>query len=138
MEHSLKLISNLKERNVDVTYHQEVQNIERLNNGYWKVTVKDLNSNTIHTFESEFVFIGAGEQVFHFYKTGIKQSKHVGGFPVSGLFLRCKTRSVIERHYAKVYGKADVGAPPMSVPHLDTICKWRTLSIIWTVCRFLT
>ncbi|WP_141709871.1 malate:quinone oxidoreductase, partial [Staphylococcus aureus] len=44
----------------------------------------------------------------------------VGGFPVSGLFLRCKNEDVIERHYAKVYGKADVGAPPMSVPHLDT------------------
>ena len=116
-----KLISNLKERNVDVTYHQEVQNIERLNNGYWKVTVKDLNSNTIHTFESEFVFIGAGGASLPLLqKTGIKQSKHVGGFPVSGLFLRCKNKDVIERHYAKVYGKADVGAPPMSVPHLDT------------------
>ena len=116
-----KLISNLKERNVDVTYHQEVQNIERLNNGYWKVTVKDLNSNTIHTFESEFVFIGAGGASLPLLqKTGIKQSKHVGGFPVSGLFLRCKNEDVIERHYAKVYGKADVGAPPMSVPHLDT------------------
>ena len=112
---------NLKERNVDVTYHQEVQNIERLNNGYWKVTVKDLNSNTIHTFESEFVFIGAGGASLPLLqKTGIKQSKHVGGFPVSGLFLRCKNEDVIERHYAKVYGKADVGAPPMSVPHLDT------------------
>lgn len=25
-----------------------------------------------------------------------------------------------EQHHAKVYGKAKVGAPPMSVPHLDT------------------
>lgn len=116
-----KLISNLKEHKVDVTYHQEVQNIERLNNGYWKVTVKDLKSNKIHTFESEFVFIGAGGASLPLLqKTGIKQSKHVGGFPVSGLFLRCKNKDVIERHYAKVYGKADVGAPPMSVPHLDT------------------
>lgn len=116
-----KLISNLKEHKVDVTYHQEVQNIERLNNGYWKVTVKDLKSNTIYTFESEFVFIGAGGASLPLLqKTGIKQSKHVGGFPVSGLFLRCKNKDVIERHYAKVYGKADVGAPPMSVPHLDT------------------
>lgn len=116
-----KLISNLKEHKVDVTYHQEVQNIERLNNGYWKVTVKDLKSNTIHPFESEFVFIGAGGASLPLLqKTGIKQSKHVGGFPVSGLFLRCKNKDVIERHYAKVYGKADVGAPPMSVPHLDT------------------
>ena len=27
---------------------------------------------------------------------------------------------VVEQHHAKVYGKAKVGAPPMSVPHLDT------------------
>ena len=59
-------------------------------------------------------------QVYHYYKTGIKESKHIGGFPVSGLFLRCKNPDVIQRHYAKVYGKAEVGAPPMSVPHLDT------------------
>ena len=49
-------------------------------------------------------------------KTGIKQSKHIGGFPVSGLFLRCTNQEVIDRHHAKVYGKAAVGAPPMSVP----------------------
>ncbi|MGH2134820.1 malate:quinone oxidoreductase, partial [Enterococcus faecalis] len=44
----------------------------------------------------------------------------IGGFPVSGLFLRCTNKDVIEKHHAKVYGKASVGAPPMSVPHLDT------------------
>ena len=53
-------------------------------------------------------------------KTGIKESKHIGGFPVSGLFLRCTNPEVIKRHHAKVYGKAEVGAPPMSVPHLDS------------------
>ena len=32
----------------------------------------------------------------------------------------CLNADVIARHHAKVYGKAKVGAPPMSVPHLDT------------------
>ena len=32
----------------------------------------------------------------------------------------CKSDDVANRHHAKVYGKAAVGAPPMSVPHLDT------------------
>ena len=32
----------------------------------------------------------------------------------------CKNQEVVEQHHAKVYGKASVGAPPMSVPHLDT------------------
>lgn len=116
-----KLISNLKERNVEVSYKQEVENIEKLDNGKWKVTVKDLNSGQSHTYESEFVFIGAGGASLPLLqKTGIKQSKHIGGFPVSGLFLRCTNKDVIEKHHAKVYGKASVGAPPMSVPHLDT------------------
>ena len=28
--------------------------------------------------------------------------------------------TINKRHHAKVYGKAAVGSPPMSVPHLDT------------------
>lgn len=39
---------------------------------------------------------------------------------MSGLFLVCKNPEIVEQHHAKVYGKASVGAPPMSVPHLDT------------------
>ena len=31
-----------------------------------------------------------------------------------------KRQDLIDRHSAKVYGQAAVGAPPMSVPHLDT------------------
>ncbi len=53
-------------------------------------------------------------------KSDIEEAKGYGGFPVSGQWLRCKNREVIERHHAKVYGKAAVGTPPMSVPHLDT------------------
>jgi malate dehydrogenase (quinone) len=39
---------------------------------------------------------------------------------VSGIWLRCDNPDVNKRHHAKVYGKAAVGSPPMSVPHLDT------------------
>jgi len=53
-------------------------------------------------------------------KSGIPEGKSIGGFPVSGLFLVCKKPEIVEQHFAKVYGKAPVGAPPMSVPHLDT------------------
>ena len=61
------------------------------------------------------------EEVLHILqKTGIPESKHIGGFPVSGLFLVCNNPEIVEQHHAKVYGKAKVGAPPMSVPHLDT------------------
>src|SRR5699024_3580435 len=68
-----------------------------------------------------FVFIGGGGGSLHLLqKSRIKEGKHIGGFPVSGNFMVCRNKEVINKHYAKVYGKAKVGAPPMSVPHLDT------------------
>ncbi|HOI10596.1 MAG TPA: malate:quinone oxidoreductase, partial [Myxococcota bacterium] len=39
---------------------------------------------------------------------------------VSGQWLVCRNPDLVARHDAKVYGKAALGAPPMSVPHLDT------------------
>jgi malate dehydrogenase (quinone) len=53
-------------------------------------------------------------------KSGIPEGRGYGGFPVSGIWLRCDDPEVNKRHHAKVYGKASVGSPPMSVPHLDT------------------
>ena len=116
-----KLISNLQEKHVEVNYKHEVQDIKKQDNGNWNVVIKDLTSGQITNYETEFVFIGAGGASLPLLqKTGIKESKHIGGFPVSGLFLRCKNPDVIKQHHAKVYGKAEVGAPPISVPHLDT------------------
>ncbi|RQX27568.1 malate dehydrogenase (quinone) [Staphylococcus warneri] len=116
-----KLFSNLQQKNVDINYKHEVLDITKQNDGTWLVEVKNLANNQVTTYETDFVFIGAGGASLPLLqKTGIKESKHIGGFPVSGLFLRCKNPDVIKRHHAKVYGKAEVGAPPMSVPHLDT------------------
>ena len=73
------------------------------------------------TFRARHVFIGAGGGALPLLqKSGIPEGKGFGGFPVSGQFLVCKAPDIIEAHRAKVYGKAAVGAPPMSVPHLDT------------------
>jgi len=70
---------------------------------------------------AKFVFIGAGGGSLHLLqKSGIPEGRGIGGFPVSGLFMVCNNPDVVEQHHAKVYGKAKVGAPPMSVPHLDT------------------
>src|SRR5690606_1453390 len=70
---------------------------------------------------ARFVFIGAGGGSLHLLlKSGIKEGKGFGGFPVSGQWLVCTNPDVIRRHEAKVYGKAEVGSPPMSVPHLDS------------------
>jgi malate dehydrogenase (quinone) len=70
---------------------------------------------------ARFVFVGAGGGALHLLqKSGIPEIKGFGGFPISGQFLRTSDPKIVAQHQAKVYGKAAVGAPPMSVPHLDT------------------
>ena len=53
-------------------------------------------------------------------KSGIKEAKGFGGFPVSGEWLRTNNPKLAGAHHAKVYGLPPMGAPPMSMPHLDT------------------
>ncbi|GEN63085.1 malate:quinone oxidoreductase [Acetobacter oeni] len=99
----------------------EVADIRRIPDGRWEIKVKTLSTGQNRTITTRFVFIGAGGAALPLLqKTGIPESRGVGGFPVSGQFMRCKNPEVIASHRAKVYGKASVGAPPMSVPHLDT------------------
>ncbi len=107
----------------DVKLHlaHEVQDLEQDKTGAWKLKVKNLTTNKKRTITAKFVFIGAGGGSLPLLEeSGIPESKGYGGFPVSGQWLVCNNPAVIEKHDAKVYGKAAVGAPPMSVPHLDT------------------
>ncbi|EJY96636.1 malate dehydrogenase (quinone) [Staphylococcus arlettae] len=116
-----KLFDNLEKQNVELNYNHEVEDLKQRKDGKWEVEVKDLTTGEVKIVESKFVFIGAGGASLPLLqKTGIKESKHIGGFPVSGLFLVCTKEEITKKHNAKVYGKASVGAPPMSVPHLDT------------------
>ena len=116
-----KLFDNLEKQNVELNYNHEVEDLKQRKDGKWEVKVKDLTTGEVKIVESKFVFIGAGGASLPLLqKTGIKESKHIGGFPVSGLFLVCTKEEITKKHNAKVYGKASVGAPPMSVPHLDT------------------
>ncbi|MFM9278526.1 malate:quinone oxidoreductase [Paenibacillus jiagnxiensis] len=115
------LFDHLKSRNVEVNYKHSVKDIKRTNDGLWKVKVQNIDSGNIEHHTAKFVFIGGGGGSLPLLqKTGIPESKHIGGFPVSGLFMVCDNPEVVARHHAKVYGKAKLGAPPMSVPHLDT------------------
>ncbi len=115
------LFEHLEKENVNVKYNHEVKDIKRVAHDQWEVKVKDHADGRIEHKLADFVFIGAGGGSLPLLqKTGIPESKHIGGFPVSGLFLSCTNPEVIEKHHAKVYGKAKIGAPPMSVPHLDT------------------
>lgn len=115
------LFEHLKRKNVELNYKHSVKDIKRASDGSWEVKVKNLDSGQVESHYAKFVFIGGGGGSLPLLqKTGIPESKSIGGFPVSGLFLVCNNPEVVEQHHAKVYGKAKVGAPPMSVPHLDT------------------
>ncbi|WP_277679144.1 malate:quinone oxidoreductase [Gracilibacillus dipsosauri] len=116
-----KLFEHLEANDVDLKYKHSVESLKRTEDGAWEVKVRDLETGTTERQTAKFVFIGAGGGSLHLLqKSGIPEGKHMGGFPVSGIFMVCKNPEVIAKHHAKVYGKAKVGAPPMSVPHLDT------------------
>jgi malate dehydrogenase (quinone) len=108
-------------RNVNIHFNYEVRSLRQDRRGVWRVMVKDRDTEKRTVVHGRFVFIGAGGGALPLLlKSGIKEGKGFGGFPVSGQWLRCTNPEVVERHNAKVYGLASVGAPPMSVPHLDT------------------
>ena len=87
--------------------------------GRWRIDVQ--TTSGISKFDAKFVFLGAGGGALPLLqKSGIPEGRGFGGFPVSGQWLRCDDPELAEQHFAKVYGRPAVGAPPMSVPHLDT------------------
>lgn len=115
------LFDHLQSKNVDINYKHSVNDIKRTNDGLWELKVRNIESGEVERHTAKFVFIGGGGGSLHLLqKSGIPEGKHIGGFPVSGIFMVCNNPNVIAEHHGKVYGKAKVGAPPMSVPHLDT------------------
>jgi len=117
-----KMARNLeKSPQVEVQYHHEVLDFNQRNDGKWEVQIRNVNTGETQTQLADYVFIGAGGAAIPLLqKTGIPESKHLGGFPITGQFLTCTNPNVIEEHVAKVYGKEPPGTPPMTVPHLDT------------------
>lgn len=110
----------LERENVNIKYNHNVKDIKRTEEGLWEVTVQR-GSELIETHTAKFVFIGAGGSSLPLLqKTNIPESKHIGGFPISGQYLECNNPQVIEQHHAKVYGKNPDGAPLLVVPHLDS------------------
>ncbi len=106
---------------VQVHLGHQVEDLRQKETGEWEIDVKNLRTGEEHTADSAFVFIGAGGGALKLLeKSAIPEGEGYGGFPVSGQFLKCTNPLVTLQHEAKVYGKAAEGAPPMSVPHLDT------------------
>ncbi|MDU4091849.1 MAG: malate:quinone oxidoreductase [Pantoea sp.] len=118
-----QLIASLtKSANFNLKTRHEVRDITRNADGSWQVTLADLNNNGAQKLiRAKRLFIGAGGAALPLLqKTGIPEAKNYAGFPVGGSFLVTENQAVVKQHLAKVYGKASVGAPPMSVPHMDT------------------
>jgi len=114
------LISNLTESGAELTADAKVTNLKRRKDGSWRIHYRNAIGQTPLYTDAKFVFVGAGGYALGLLqKSGIPEIRGFGGFPVSGEFLRTDNPEVVARHAAKVYGKASVGAPPMSVPHLD-------------------
>lgn len=106
---------------VTIHYNVEALDLDPDGKGGWDVFVRNLLSRRKAQCNAKFVFIGAGGATLHLLKRAeINERKGYGGFPVSGLWLKCLNEELIAKHNAKVYGKASVGAPPMSVPHVDS------------------
>ena len=120
------MVAHLKtQQNFNLLINTQVKKLDkvkdRAKDNSWHVKLVDLNTKHAKTIQAKFVFLGAGGGALPLLqKADIDESKGYGGFPVSGQWLICQNPEIIKQHYAKVYGKAAIGAPPMSVPHLDT------------------
>ncbi|MEJ6619961.1 MAG: malate dehydrogenase (quinone) [Pontimonas sp.] len=115
------LMERLQSGGAKVLTEHRVTGLKKLKSGTWQVAMRSEIGHTPSEAVAPFVFVGAGGISLNLLqKSGIKEIRGYGGFPVSGVWLRCDDPDVASRHKAKVYGKASVGAPPMSVPHLDS------------------
>ena len=106
---------------VEVWLQHEVTSLKQQDDKRWLAEIKDRALGLERKVRAKFVFIGAGGGALDLLDDcEIAEGAGYGGFPVSGQWLVCKNPDVIKQHSAKVYGKAKVGTPPMSVPHLDS------------------
>lgn len=100
----------------------DVVDIKRNADQTWSVRIADhSNGGRQSTMCARYVFIGGGgASLTLLQKSGIPEVNGYAGFPVGGQFLVATNPEVVGHHHAKLYGKASGGAPPMSVPHIDT------------------
>lgn len=99
----------------------DVSHISQSIDTSWIVDIHNKKERIKKSFTTKFIFVGAGGWALPLLqKAGIVEKKWVWWFPVSGQWLVCTNPTIIAQHEAKVYGKAALWAPPMSVPHLDT------------------
>lgn len=118
---SRQLIGFTAQRGMDTLFGHEVRDLAKESDGSWTLKVTNRRTGLKRKINTKFVFVGAGGGALPLLqKSGIKEAKGFGGFPVGGQWLRTGNPLLAADHQAKVYGAPPLGAPPMSVPHLDT------------------
>ncbi len=118
---SRQLLGFSAQQGMDTLFGHQVTNLSQNSDSTWTVKVVNRRTGQKRTINAKFVFVGAGGGALPLLqKAGIKEAKGFGGFPVGGQWLRTGNPELTARHQAKVYGLPPLGAPPMSVPHLDT------------------
>ena len=116
-----QLFDNLQEHGAEVVTNREVRSIRRRKDGTWRVKWRNSIGRTPGYTDARFVFVGAGGWAIKLLQSsGIPEIKGYGVFPIGGQWLKTTNPAIVAQHKAKVYSQASVGAPPMSVPHLDT------------------
>ena len=116
-----KLVKSLiKLPNFELKLSHTIVSMKQHEDERWHVRVKDNHTDKTNTVDAGFVFLGAGGGALPLLqKSGIPEASGYGGFPISGQWLICHDPKIVRQHTTKVYGRAAVNAPPMSVPHLD-------------------
>ncbi|MBT2483234.1 MULTISPECIES: malate:quinone oxidoreductase [unclassified Microbacterium] len=116
-----QLFNHLTSSGVSLRKNQEVRSLKKEKDGGWLVKYRTTLGLTPSEIKARFVFVGAGGWALKLLQSsGIPEIKGYGVFPIGGQFLKTTNPDVVAQHKAKVYSQASVGAPPMSVPHLDT------------------
>ncbi|MFE3796095.1 malate dehydrogenase (quinone) [Nocardia tengchongensis] len=115
-----QLVEAMTNAGTQLRLGHEVTRLRRADDGIWTVTGRDRNTKRRFAIRARFVFVGAGGHALGLLqKSRIPEVRGYGVFPVGAQFLRTDNPEVVARHEAKVYSQATLGAPPMSVPHLD-------------------
>jgi malate dehydrogenase (quinone) len=116
-----QLFDHLASTGVQIGLNRQVQGLRQNPDGTWRLRIRNRRDRTTTTTNARFVFVGAGGWALKLLqKAQLPEARGYAVLPISGRFLRCDRPDTVGRHNAKVYGKAPIGAPPMSMPHLDT------------------
>jgi malate dehydrogenase (quinone) len=116
-----QLFAHLEAKGAEVITNREVKRLKKRSDGTWEVRWRDSIGRTPGSIRARFVFVGAGGWAIKLLqRSGIPEIDGYGVFPIGGQWLKTSNPAIVAQHKAKVYSQASVGAPPMSVPHLDT------------------